>query len=84
MKRQIIFCCLFFLAQSVCAQMNYQEEQTERLNLGSNMNYHVEFQSSFAHGHTPLWMHSNRHGLGSLESVNGYLRYSIIRPLSTD
>ena len=48
------------------------------------MNYHVEFQSSFAHGHTPLWMHSNRHGLGSLESVNGYLRSSIIRPLRTD
>lgn len=84
MKRQIIFYCLLFLAQSVCAQLNYQEEQTEKLNLGSNMNYHVEFQSSFAHGHTPLWMHSNRHGLGSLESVNGYLRSSIIRPLRTD
>ena len=44
----------------------------------------VEMQGSFSKGKTPLWLNANKHGLSSLEKNNGYLRGSLVRPLSAD
>lgn len=49
-----------------------------------NIQYGVEMQGSFSKGKTPLWLNANKHGLSSLEKNNGYLRGSLVRPLSAD
>lgn len=44
--------------------------------------YHVEMQGTAGWGdYSPLWMHSNKYGLSSLEPSNGYLRASLIQPM---
>ena len=43
-----------------------------------------ELQVSSSDGHTPLWLNANKYGLSSLESVNGYIRSCIERPLEVD
>lgn len=43
-----------------------------------------ELQSTLGSDRTPFWLQSNRYGLSSLEAPNGYLRGSVVRPLSTD
>lgn len=48
------------------------------------LGYLWEAQASVADGKTPLWLNANKHGLSSLEEVNGYVRASLTRPLSTD
>ncbi|MBR5918791.1 MAG: hypothetical protein IKZ83_02680, partial [Prevotella sp.] len=48
------------------------------------LEYKVEAQVSATDGQTPLWLNANKHGLSSLESVNGYLRGSVERPLRVD
>ena len=48
------------------------------------LEYSVEWQSSFSHGNTPLWLNSNKYGLSSLDEYNGYLRGAVERPLSVD
>ena len=81
------FCALAFTAIpfSAGAQYAWQEgAESEKLNLGHDIHYRVETQSSFSHGKTPLWLNANRHGLSSLDRSNGYLRGSLIRPLRTD
>ena len=50
----------------------------------SGLEYRIEMQGSVADGHTPLWLNANKHGLSSLESTNGYLRASVMRPLVED
>lgn len=46
------------------------------------LTYEVETGISFSAGeHTPLWLTANKHGLGSAEKNNGYLRAGIFRPL---
>lgn len=40
----------------------------------SDIHYEAELQGSFSSGTTPLWLNANKHGLGSLERDNGYLR----------
>lgn len=49
-----------------------------------NLQYKVEIQGTFSDKKTPLWLNANRHGLSSLEDMNGYLRGAVFRPLSTD
>lgn len=56
----------------------------EKQNLLSNINYLCEIQASASDGSTPLWLNANKHGLSSLESLNGYFRVNLERPLSTD
>lgn len=60
------------------------EQQATKLDLGKNIEWGVEIQGSFSKGKTPLWLNANKHGLSSLERNNGYLRGSLVRPLSTD
>lgn len=43
-----------------------------------------ELQASLSTGNTPLWLNSNRYGLSSLSSVNGYMRGRVERPLQVD
>ena len=70
-------CCL--------AQYMWQEgDGTEKIDLRENIQYGVEMQGSFSKGKTPLWLNANKYGLSSLEKNNGYLRGSLVRPLSAD
>lgn len=57
---------------------------TEKIDLREDIQYGVEMQGSFSKGKTPLWLNANKYGLSSLEKNNGYLRGSLIRPLSAD
>ncbi len=82
----ILLCALFLLPQHVAAQYMWQElERTpSKPALTSDMEYHVETQVSLSKGHTPLWLNANKYGLSSLSAANGYVRGSVIRPLSAD
>ena len=67
------------------AQYMWQEgNNSEKTDLGKGIEYGVEMQGSFSNGKTPLWLNANKHGLSSLEKNNGYLRGSLVRPLSVD
>ena len=67
------------------AQYMWQEgNDSEKTDLGKGIEYGVEMQGSFSNGKTPLWLNANKHGLSSLEKNNGYLRGSLVRPLSVD
>ena len=70
------------LTQGVWAQQKYNEK--EPLLLLNGLEYKLEAQASLSDGKTPLWLNANKHGLSSLESTNGYLRGSVIRPLAED
>ena len=67
---------------SLWAQQN--EERDEPKDLLSGLEYKVEAQASASIGQTPLWLNANKYGLSSLESTNGYLRGSLIRPVAED
>ena len=69
---------LTFIILTTVLTANAQE------NLLKDLDYKVEFQSSVSDGHTPLWLNANKHGLSSLDAVNGYLRGMVERPLATD
>lgn len=84
MKRHILLSVLLVATGVGHAQADFDAENASPWNIGENIHYQVELQSSFADGKTPLWLHSNRHGLSSLEKNNGYLRAALIRPLRTD
>ncbi len=43
-----------------------------------------EIQASLSNNSTPLWLNANRYGLSSLNSVNGYVRGRVERPLAID
>ena len=89
-KITILTCCSLLTFSPVMAQYTWQEisdtdgQKTEKLDLGKNIEWGVEMQGSFSKGKTPLWLNANKHGLSSLERNNGYLRGSLVRPLSTD
>ena len=68
--------CLATLAQDDAPQLPLQPFH--------NLQCKVEAQVTASEGITPLWLNANKHGLSSLEAVNGYLRAVVIRPLSTD
>lgn len=60
------------------------QEDYEKHDLTYGLEYGVEIQGSFSNDNTPLWLNANKYGLSSLDKNNGYLRASVIRPLSTD
>ena len=67
-----------------CLAVQAQDEPDTPLQPFHNLQFKVEAQVSASEGVTPLWLNANKHGLSSLENVNGYLRAAVIRPLSTD
>lgn len=84
MNRQFFLYCLLCVTLAVKAQGYDTSEEVSSLNLGKNIHYGIELQGAVADDKTPLWLHSNRYGLSSLDKTNGYMRASIIRPLRTD
>ena len=82
----LLLLVLVLLPQSAAAQYMWQE--TERTPskpaLTGDMEYHVETQVSVSKGKTPLWLNANKYGLSSLSATNGYVRGSVMRPLSAD
>ena len=71
--------------QNVAAQHARQYgAEREKLCLGKNIHYKVEAQASVSDGRTPLWLNANKHGLSSIDAVNGYWRCQVARPLSAD
>lgn len=68
---------LLFLTRSAA-------QDSKPFDLAEGLTYGVEMQASVSKGETPLWLNANRHGLSSLENVNGYVMAGISRPLSTD
>ncbi len=86
MKRKTLSLILVLLTAStaVSAQTWTDSDGSSKLELTRDVYYGAEIEASVANNHTPLWLHANRYGLSSLERNNGYLRASIIRPLSVD
>ena len=81
-----LLCTLALLPALAHAQYAWQEEErsASKPHLASDVEYRVEMQGSFSKGKTPLWLNANKHGLSSLEDVNGYLRGSVMRPVDAD
>ena len=80
-----IYIMFMLMPVFVHAQYAWQEGvEADRLRLDKDVEWNVEMQGSFSDGKTPLWLNANKHGLSSLEQNNGYLRGSIVRPLSAD
>ena len=75
---------LLSLSASSMAQAWEGAAHAEKLDLGKGISYRAEAAVMQSIGHTPLWMNANKHGLSSLESSNGFLRGTLIRPLSVD
>ena len=71
-------------ANAQYAWQEYDERMPSKQRLDNNIGYKVEMQSSFSKDKTPLWLNANKHGLGSLDEFNGYVRGAVMRPLSTD
>ena len=85
MKRYLFALVLgLLILSSEASPLMPQESDTTKLRVLRNIQYKVEMQSSFSSNKTPLWLNANRYGLSSLEKVNGYIRGTLERPLSTD
>lgn len=84
-NKVVLLASLLTFPMMLSAQYAWQEDaDSEKLDLGKGIHYNVEMQGSFSNEKTPLWLNANKFGLSSLEKNNGYLRGSVIRPLSTD
>ncbi len=81
-KLIVVLMCLFGMSAS--AQVWIDDPEEGKSHPGSDLTYKIEAQGSFSNNKTPLWLNANKHGLSSLESNNGYLRASVIRPLAAD
>jgi len=55
-----------------------------KLKPGDSITYTLEAQGSFSDGQTPLWLNANKHGLSSLERINGYIRGKAQRSIDVD
>ena len=73
----------FLLTFIILAALSLNAQKDSR-SLLNDLDYKVEFQSSVSDGQTPLWLNANKHGLSSLDEVNGYLRGMVERPLVAD
>lgn len=87
MMMKKLFSTLLILLTTSTIQAQYQEpvrRDTSRLQPFKGLEYKVEMQGSLSKGRTSLWLNANKYGLSSLETVNGYVRGGIERPLRTD
>lgn len=85
MNRLPILLAMTLATQNVAAQHARQYgAEREKLCLGKNIHYKVEAQASVSDGRTPLWLNANKHGLSSIDAVNGYWRCQVAQPLSAD
>ncbi len=85
LQLMVLGCAWLAMPRPALAQYAWQDDvEAGKLELDKDVEWGVEMQASFSKGKTPLWLNANKHGLSSLERNNGYLRGSLIRPLSTD
>lgn len=84
MRRLLSLPFLLAFTIGLFAQDDMGKDQKHVNQLTDNVQYEVEMQGSFSSGKEPLWLHSNRYGLSSIEKSNGFLRTSVTRPLQTD
>lgn len=83
----IILAAAAMLPLSVRAQYAWQDgaEAQGKLDLGKDVRYQVEMQGSFLAWQDAVVAQCQQvYGLSSLSSTNGYLRGSLVRPLSLD
>jgi len=73
MYRQILL-VVALIATGAAAQ---EEEE-------GHFHYKVEMQGSASDGNTPLWLNANKHGLSSIDDINGYLRAQVQHPVECD
>lgn len=83
-SRTALFIGAFLMISSSLYAINTPVDSIKKRNLITDLNYQLTWQESVSQGKTPLWMASNRFGLGSLKTSNGYLRASVMRPLAQD
>ena len=84
MKNRLTGSLLLLMLTPFSRWAQYSTKDDEPKGRLDGLEYKVEAQVSATDGQTPLWLNANKHGLSSLESVNGYLRGSIERPLRVD
>lgn len=85
MKRPLLVVFLLIASMQLRAQYAWQlDAEPGKANLGHGLEYSLEAQGTASSEQTPLWLNANKYGLSSLESTNGYVRGSLIRPLTTD
>ena len=85
MKKPLLLLAMFITSIGVQAQYYWTDyDELGKIDLADQLKYDLEMQGSVSDGKTPLWLNANRHGLSSLEKQNGYVRGSLIRPLSAD
>lgn len=81
MSKLFLTTVAWFAALGAMAQESSTNEKWQPL---EGLEYKVDMQLSVSNNKTPLWLNANKYGLSSLESTNGYLRASAIRPLDID
>ncbi len=78
----LLVCCL------LCAygmKTQAQSQARERVKqLGHNVSYRIEGQSTFSDHDSPLWLNANKYGLSSISGNNGYIRVGAFRSTETD
>lgn len=85
MKRPLLVVFLLIASMQLRAQYAWQlDAEPGKANLVHGLEYSLEAQGTASSEQTPLWLNANKYGLSSLESTNGYVRGSLIRPLTTD
>ena len=85
MIKRYVLVILFALPSLLLhAQYPFGEDDDDKQSPLSGVEYATEAQVSVSDGKTPLWLNANKHGLSSLDEVNGYVRASIARPLELD
>ena len=83
MNKLLLASFLFAASLNCVAQEDIDDiEKSEKPK--NEFEYTVEAQGSFSWGKTPLWLNANKYGLSSMEERNGYLRGSVVRPISID
>ena len=83
MNKLLLASFLFAASLNCVAQEDIDDiEKSEKPK--NEFEYTVEAQGSFSWGKTPLWLNANKYGLSSMEERNGYLRGSVLRPISID
>ncbi len=83
MKKPICLIFIFFTSLVIYSQEFVPDSTGKRIFKG--LGYTIELSGTVGSGdYSPLWLHSNRHGMSSSESNSGYLRGGMFRSTSTD
>lgn len=78
--------CALFFATFLSIPLVSAAQENAFSRLADSIAYRIEACGNFSDdsGHAPLWLISNRHGLGGVGSFNGHLRQGIFRDIKRD